>query len=69
MTALERHLGHDATWTVPPGGNHIWVALCDAVDERALYVEALLDDGVRRLAVAQREVRRRGRAGATGALS
>ena len=102
VTALERHLGHDATWTVPPGGNHIWVTLRDAVDERALYVEALragttflpggaitvekssrtsmrlsfglvepalLDEGVRRLAVALREVRRRGRAGATDALS
>jgi len=69
VTAPERHLGHGATWTVPPGGNHIWVTPRDAVDERALYVEALLDEGVRRLAVAQREVRRRGRAGATGALS
>ena len=102
VTALEHHLGHDATWTVPPGGNHIWVTLRDAVDERALYVEALragatflpggaitvekssrtsmrlsfglvepalLDEGVRRLAVALREVRRRGRTGATGALS
>lgn len=29
----------------------------------------LLDEGVRRLAVALREVRRRGRAGSTGALS
>jgi len=29
----------------------------------------LLDEGVRRLAIALREVRRRGRAGATGALS
>ena len=84
------------------GGNHVWVTLRDAVDERALYVEALragttflpggavtaekssrtsmrlsfglvepalLDEGVRRLAVALREVRRRGRVGATGALS
>jgi DNA-binding transcriptional MocR family regulator len=102
VASLERHLGHDATWTVPPGGNHIWVTLRDPVDERALYVEALragtaflpggavtaekssrtsmrlsfgqvdpelLDEGVRRLAVALREVRRRGRVGATGALS
>ena len=90
VLALERHLGHDATWTVPQGGNHIWVTLRDAVDERALYVEALragtaflpggaitaekssrtsmrlsfglvepdlLDEGVRRLAIALREVR------------
>jgi DNA-binding transcriptional MocR family regulator len=102
VAALERHLAHDATWTVPKGGNHIWVTLRDRVDERALYVEALragtaflpggavtaekssrtsmrlsfglvepalLDEGVRRLAVALREVRRRGRVGATGALS
>jgi DNA-binding transcriptional MocR family regulator len=102
VAALERHLGYDATWVVPEGGNHIWVTLRDPVDERALYVEALragttflpggavtvekssrtsmrlsfglvepalLDEGVRRLAVALREVRRRGRAGATGALS
>lgn len=101
-SALERHLAHDALWTVPDGGNHIWVTMRDPVDERALYVEALrtgtaflpggavmaekssrtsmrlsfglvepalLDEGVRRLAVALREVRRRGRAGSTGALS
>ena len=93
---------HDATWTVPAGGHHIWVTLRDPVDERALYVEALRAGvaflpggavqaekssrtsmrlsfglvepraarrGVRRLAVALREVRRRGRASATGALS
>jgi DNA-binding transcriptional MocR family regulator len=102
VAALERHLAHEATWTVPAGGNHIWVTLRDPIDERALYVEALragtaflpggavmaekasrtsmrlsfglvepelLDEGVRRLAVALREVRRRGRAGSTGALS
>jgi DNA-binding transcriptional MocR family regulator len=102
LEALERHLGHDATWTVPEGGHHVWVTMRDPVDERALYVEALragtaflpggavmaekssrtsmrlsfglvapelLDEGVRRLAVALREVRRRGRAGSTGALS
>jgi DNA-binding transcriptional MocR family regulator len=102
VAALERHLVHDATWTVPAGGNHIWVTLRDRIDERALYVEALragtaflpggavmaekssrtsmrlsfglvepelFDEGVRRLAVALREVRRRGRAGSTGALS
>ncbi len=102
VDALERHLGFDATWTVPQGGNHIWVTLREPIDERALYVEALragtaflpggaimaekssrtsmrlsfglvepvlLDEGVRRIAVALREVRRRGRVGATGALS
>jgi DNA-binding transcriptional MocR family regulator len=100
--ALVRHLGLDATWTVPDGGNHVWVTLREPVDERLLYVEALrcgtaflpggavmvekssrtsmrlsfglvapplLDEGVRRLAVALREVKRRGRAGSTGALS
>jgi DNA-binding transcriptional MocR family regulator len=102
VAALDRHLVHDATWTVPAGGNHIWVTLRDRIDERALYVEALragtaflpggavmaekssrtsmrlsfglvepelFDEGVRRLATALREVRRRGRAGSTGALS
>ena len=34
-----------------------------------LVEPALIDEGVRRLAVALREVRRRGRGGATGALS
>ncbi|HWC26292.1 MAG TPA: PLP-dependent aminotransferase family protein, partial [Solirubrobacteraceae bacterium] len=89
LRALERHLAHDATWTVPGGGNHVWVTLRAAVDERALYDEALrtgvtflpggavmaerssrttmrlsfglvepelLDEGVRRLAVALRAV-------------
>jgi DNA-binding transcriptional MocR family regulator len=102
VQALERHLGDDATWTVPDGGNHVWVTLREPVDERLLYIEALrcgttflpggavmvekslrtslrlsfglvepvlLEEGVRRLAVALREVRRRGRAAATGALS
>jgi DNA-binding transcriptional MocR family regulator len=102
LDALDRHLAHDATWTVPAGGHHVWVTMREPVDERALYVEALragtsflpggavmaekssrtsmrlsfglvepelLDEGVRRLAVALREVRRRGRAGSTGALS
>jgi DNA-binding transcriptional MocR family regulator len=102
LAALGRYLGDDATWSVPAGGHHVWVTLRDAVDERALYDEAvragttflpggavmaeksmrtsmrlsfglvepeLLDEGVRRLAVALREVRRRGRAGSTGALS
>lgn len=102
LDALDRHLGHDATWLAPAGGHHVWVTIREPVDERALYVEAtragtaflpggavmaekpsrtslrlsfglvepaLLDEGVRRLAVALREVRRRGRAGSTGALS
>jgi DNA-binding transcriptional MocR family regulator len=102
VQALERHLADDATWTVPDGGNHVWVTLREPVDERLLYVEALrcgmaflpggavmvekssrtslrlsfglvepvlLEEGVRRLAVALREVRRRRRAASTGALS
>ena len=102
LRALERHLGNDATWTVPSGGHNTWVTLHDPVDERALYAEALRagvsflpggaisaekssrtsmrlsfglvapdlhDEAVRRLAVALREVRRRGRSSATGALS
>ncbi|MGH2900846.1 MAG: PLP-dependent aminotransferase family protein, partial [Solirubrobacteraceae bacterium] len=102
VAALQRHLADEAIWTVPGGGNHVWVTLRDPIDERALYAEALragtaflpggaimaekssrtsmrlsfglvepelLDEGVRRLAVALREVRRRGRAGSTGALS
>lgn len=41
LDALERHLGADATWTVPEGGQHVWVTLRRSVDERALYSEAL----------------------------
>ena len=41
LAALERHLAHDATWTVPTGGHHTWVTLREPVDERALYVEAM----------------------------
>jgi DNA-binding transcriptional MocR family regulator len=41
LRALERHLGRDATWTVPAGGHHVWVTLRNAVDERALYAEAM----------------------------
>ncbi len=102
LRALERHLGGEATWTTPGGGHHVWVTLDDAVDERALYAEALRagmtflpggalqvekstrtsmrlsfglaepaehDEALRRLASALREVRRRGRGSATGALS
>jgi DNA-binding transcriptional MocR family regulator len=41
LAALERHLGPEATWTVPQGGQHVWVTLRRPVDERALYGEAL----------------------------
>ncbi|WP_205698372.1 PLP-dependent aminotransferase family protein [Conexibacter sp. SYSU D00693] len=41
LEALERHLGAEATWAVPTGGQHVWVTLRRAVDERALYAEAL----------------------------
>ena len=41
LDALERHLGEEATWTVPQGGQHVWVTLRRPVDERALYGEAL----------------------------
>lgn len=102
LAALDRHLRHEATWTTPSGGHHVWVTFDAPIDERALYVEslragvsflpggaiqaerssrtsmrlsfglvdpALHDEALRRLAVAMREVRRRGRGGATGALS
>jgi len=41
LRALDRHLGNDATWAVPAGGHHVWVTLREAIDERALYAEAL----------------------------
>jgi DNA-binding transcriptional MocR family regulator len=41
LDALERHLGDEATWIVPGGGQHVWVTLRRAIDERALYGEAL----------------------------
>ena len=41
LSALDRHLGDEATWTVPRGGQHLWVTLRRSVDERALYGEAL----------------------------
>jgi DNA-binding transcriptional MocR family regulator len=102
LRALQRHLGDDAIWTLPNGGHHVFVTLLDAVDERALYAEALRagvtflpggalqaeksmrttmrlsfglaepaehDEAMRRLALALRELRRRGSSGATGALS
>ena len=102
LRALDRHLGQEATWTMPTGGHHVWVTFHAPIDERALYVEALRagvsflpggaiqaekssrtsmrlsfglvepamhDEAVRRLAVAMREVRRRNRGSATGALS
>jgi len=102
LSALDRHLGRDASWMVPVGGHHVWVTLHEPLDERALYAEAKRagvtflpggaleaqkssrtsmrlsfslvapeahDEALRRLAVALREVRRRGRSSATGALS
>jgi DNA-binding transcriptional MocR family regulator len=92
LAALERHLPGEYRADVPPGGHHVWVTLNRAVDDRALYAEAVrqgvtftpgavvmpersprtqmrlsfplldppeLDEGVRRLARALREVRRR----------
>lgn len=41
VAALGRHLDGEATWAVPAGGHHVWVALRRPVDERALYAEAL----------------------------
>jgi DNA-binding transcriptional MocR family regulator len=41
VDALQRHLADEATWSVPRGGQHVWVTLRRAVDERALYGEAL----------------------------
>jgi len=41
LAALERDLGDEATWTTPHGGQHVWVTLRRAIDERALYGEAL----------------------------
>ena len=41
LDALERHLDEEATWIVPGGGQHVWVTLRRAIDERALYGEAL----------------------------
>jgi DNA-binding transcriptional MocR family regulator len=41
LAALERHLGDESTWIVPRGGQHVWVTLRRAIDERALYGEAL----------------------------
>src|SRR3954466_1646411 len=41
LDALARHLGEEASWTVPAGGQHVWVTLRRAIDERALYGEAL----------------------------
>src|SRR4051812_11002243 len=102
MEALERHLAGEYRAERPNGGHHVWVGLLRAVDERALYREALrqgvsftpggavsvermpltslrlsfslvdpgeLDEGVRRLARALREVRRRERYSATVPVS
>jgi DNA-binding transcriptional MocR family regulator len=102
MEALKRHLEGEYRAEVPNGGHHVWVQLVRAVDERALYREAVrqgvtftpggavtvermpltslrlsfslldppeLDEGVRRLARALREVRRRERYSATVPVS
>jgi DNA-binding transcriptional MocR family regulator len=94
LVALERHLAGEDHVDPPTGGHHLWVTLDRALDERALYTEAVrhgvtftpggavtaerrsqtsfrlsyslldpgqLDEGVRRLARAIREVRRRAR--------
>lgn len=41
LTALERHLGDEASWLEPAGGHHVWVTLRRPVDERALYAAAI----------------------------
>lgn len=41
LAALERHLADAASWTVPCGGQTIWVTLHRPIDERLLYSEAL----------------------------
>jgi DNA-binding transcriptional MocR family regulator len=41
LDALERHLAAEATWSIPLGGQHVWVTLRRPVDERSLYSEAL----------------------------
>src|SRR3954466_5636576 len=41
LAALEHHLADDATWTIPNGGQHVWVTLRRAIDARALYAEAI----------------------------
>jgi DNA-binding transcriptional MocR family regulator len=102
MAALERHLAGEYHAETPQGGHHLWLQLTRAVDERALYREAVrhgvtftpgstvmpertaathirlsfslldpdeLDDGVRRLARALREVRRRERTSMTVPVS
>jgi DNA-binding transcriptional MocR family regulator len=102
MEALERHLPGEYDADSPCGGHHVWVTLRRAVDERALYSEAVrhgvtftpggtvtaerhpqtrlrlsfplvdppqLDEGVRRLARALRELRRRDRGLATMPVS
>lgn len=102
VAAMERHLPGEYRFDPPQGGHHLWVTLTRAVDERALYAEAVrngmaftpggavtverrpqtslrlsfslldpeqLDEGVRRLARALREVRRRARHSVAAPLS
>jgi 2-aminoadipate transaminase len=102
IAALERHLPGEYRADRPEGGHHLWVTLTRALDERALYSEALrhgvtftpggavtaerrsqtelrlsfplldpeeLDEGVRRLARAMRQVRRMERGRSTVPVS
>ena len=43
--ALERHLGQQATWQIPPGGLFFWLALARPTDTRTLLPRAI-DRGV-----------------------
>jgi 2-aminoadipate transaminase len=39
--ALQRHLGHLATWRIPPGGLFFWLTLMRQMDTRILLPEAI----------------------------
>ena len=41
LAALERHLAGEYRVDPPRGGHHLWVTLARALDERALYTEAM----------------------------
>jgi DNA-binding transcriptional MocR family regulator len=41
LAALERHLAGEYHVDPPRGGHHLWVTLARALDERALYTEAM----------------------------
>src|SRR5918999_533805 len=64
LASLERHLAGEYHVDPPAGGHHLWVTLARPLDERAE-----LDEGVRRLARAIREVRRRSRSSLPAAMS